>query len=643
MAQNKKITDKKPLLLIIIISFLFFLPFLANPDYLAIKDNDLGRTYIPIINFVKHSLFEDRSIPLWRPEQMMGEPFIGNAVFPFVYPLNVIFVIFPTNFAAVLFYLIHFILAAIFTFYLARSFLLSTASSVAAALFYAFSIKMMVHTSAGHLTMVAAFSLFPLAFLAVRKILTEENFIWKVFSSVSLALILILYQTIFYYCAFFIVFYATYYLLAHFKTFSLTVKKVCSVAISFLIAFGLSAIQLIPLLEFGPFSTRSQLRLEDVALPLWNLKKFLTSLLFPYFNFKSLDHESFLYLGFVPMILAVLGFLYLPKLKKIVLIVSTGLTILFVAGLSTPIFKIAFNYLPYLQYLRITTRIWFIIALVTALLAAHFLQKIKKKIFVYLLLALFLVETFFIGYQKVFSFADLSFENQETYEYLANDKDIFRVYCTTYCFNPQLISKYKLQVLHGETPIQDASFINFLQLTGGYSGNNFAVIFPPYQVWQTANPPMPNAQNLGLANVKYIATTYKLEEKDYIYLNKFNNLLLYQNKQFKPRAYFKNTEENIEIEEYSSNRIVFRFKKSETQRILISSEKFYPGWQVYMNNLKYNIKKEPPIFRKIVIPPNTQMIEMVYNPNSFKLGTQLTFGTILSLILCSLYIRRKNQ
>src|SRR3990167_8370018 len=334
MAQNKKITDKKPLLLIIIISFLFFLPFLANPDYLAIKDNDLGRTYIPIINFVKHSLFEDRSIPLWRPDQMMGEPFIGNAVFSLVYPLNIIFLIFPTNFAAVLFYLTHFILAAIFTFYLARSFYMSKISSVAAALFYAFSTKMMVQTSAGHITMVAAFSFFPIAFLATRKILTGVDFIWVIVLSVSLASIFILYQTVFYYSALFLIFYVTYYLSTHFKVFHLTRKKVCYVATSFLFAFGLSAIQLFPQLEFGPLSTRSQLKVDEAAFPLWNLKRFLTSLLFPHFDFQNFDHESILYLGFVPMILALLGFLNLPKLKKIVLIVGVSLTLSFVAGLS---------------------------------------------------------------------------------------------------------------------------------------------------------------------------------------------------------------------------------------------------------------------------------------------------------------------
>ena len=106
------------------------------------------------------------------------------------------------------------------------------------------------------------------------------------------------------------------------------------------VMLGLSAIVIISQFEFAPLSTRAQLKLEDVAIPLWNLKRFLISLLFPYLNFDGLDHEAFLYLGIVPTILAALGFLKFSNKKKITLIVVGILTLMFVAGLSTPILKI---------------------------------------------------------------------------------------------------------------------------------------------------------------------------------------------------------------------------------------------------------------------------------------------------------------
>src|SRR3989344_8994021 len=99
------------LLTVVILTLLFFAPFLIKPRILTLKDNDLGRTYVPIFNFMKNSILDDGTLPLWRGEQMMGETLIGNAVFPVVYPLNFILLIFPVDLAAIFFYLVHFLIA----------------------------------------------------------------------------------------------------------------------------------------------------------------------------------------------------------------------------------------------------------------------------------------------------------------------------------------------------------------------------------------------------------------------------------------------------------------------------------------------------------------------------------------------------
>src|SRR3989344_1322549 len=160
-----------PLLIIFLVCLVFFIPFFLKPKLLTIKDNDLGRTYIPIFNFFRNSFYKYKQIPLWRSDQMMGESLIANPLSTVFYPLNIIFILFPVNFGAVFYLFVHFFLAAIFTFFLARSFKLSPLSSLSAAFFYAFSTKMILHLSAGHITMIAAFSWFPLAFLSLRKII----------------------------------------------------------------------------------------------------------------------------------------------------------------------------------------------------------------------------------------------------------------------------------------------------------------------------------------------------------------------------------------------------------------------------------------------------------------------------------------
>ena len=619
---------------------MFFLPFLLYPTILTQKDNDLGR-YLPIFNFVKNSVIDYKILPLWRSEQMMGETLIGNALFPIAYPLNVILLIFPIDLASVIYYLAHFLIAAFSTYFLARSFSFNKYSSMGTAIFYIFSTKMLLHLSAGHITMVAAFAYFPLSFLTIRKVLENQEFKWVIVGSLSNAFILILYPTIFYYSTLFLFFYVLYKLPIFKKGKKILVfKKLTLVTLMFAVTFGLSALQLLPELEFGPFSTRSMLMLRDVALPLWNLEKFLKSLIFPFIDLDIFDHEALLYLGFVPTLLATLSFFYLPRLKKLILGFFGVLTLMFVAGLSTPVFELAYDFLPYLKYSRVTTRLWFVVALIVALLAGNTLNKIKSKPLIYLLVGIFIIESFYIGYKKILNVSDLDFKNQEIYQFLAKDKDLFRVYCTTYCFNPQLVQKHNLQILHGETPIQDKKFVDFLQEAGNYSYEKFAVIFPPYQAWQVETPPVPNAALLGLANVKYVASTYKLENNNFMTVGKFDNVYLYQNRLYKSRVFFKNSEENITIEKYSPNRIIVKFKKSDVSREMVFSEKYYPGWFVYMNNKKYKAELEEPIFRKIVVLPDTDRLEMVYAPESFKTGRMITLGTICFLII---YFLKNNK
>src|SRR4030042_6025643 len=483
------------LILLFVICLIFFLPFLIKPDFLTTKDNDLGRTYVPLFTFVKNSFYSQKSIPLWRPDQLMGETFVGNPLSSLFYPANIVFLILPVYLASIFYYFIHFLLIGVFTYFLARSFKFSKISSFAAAIFYAFSTKMLLHLSAGHITMIAAFSYFPLIVLAARKILEKPKFNWIVAGALGFSLSFITYPTIFYYSVIFTLLYLSYRLihLWVFKKHQIVylLRKLIPFMVIFLMTFGLSAIVLFPQIEFSKFSTRPDLNLKDVAIPLWNFKKFLGSLLFPYFNFKSFDQESFLYLGAVPTILSVIGFVHLSKFRKITLLIFGLLTLTFVAGLSTPIFPLIYKFVPFVTYTRVTTRLWFTVALVVSLVAAYGLERIGKKSIIYLALFIFLAESFFVGYKKILSIPNLQFTNEALYQYLANEKELYRVYCTTYCFNPQLLSKYKIQIINEEKPIQNKGFVYFLQKAGVYKYSNFAVIFPPYQIWQVKKPPLP--------------------------------------------------------------------------------------------------------------------------------------------------------
>jgi len=168
-----------------------------------------------------------------------------------------------------------------------------------------------------------------------------------------------------------------------------------------------------------------------------------------------------------------------------------------------------------------------------------------------------------------------------------------------------------------------------------------AVIFPPYQVWQGQNPPEPNAYLLGLANVKYVASTYRLAKEDFSFINKFENIFLYQNKKFKQRIYFTNSNDRIQIKKYSPNNIIVKFPSSSRLRTLIFSELFYPGWIVNADHQKLTVLNQEPLFRKVIVPQNKNSLEINYKPESFTIGKTISLSTITFLILW--YIRKRQQ
>lgn len=643
MAKNQKI-EKKQIFLTISVCLLFFLPSLLEPKILTTKDNDLGRTYIPIIAFIRDSFYKSKQIPLWRPDQLMGESFVGNPISAVFYPGNIIFLIFETRYAAIAYLLFHFILAGIATFFLARSFKLSPIASTAAAIFYALSFKMAVHLEAGHLTMVAAASYLPLAFLSIRNLLKDLGATWLIIGSFSLTFMYFTYPTIFYYSVVFLTLYWFYYHTTHGTALKKSYARVIKSQVPFLLlisaTFGLSAIVLLPHLEFGPLSTRINLSIVDVAQPVWNLSRFILSLVFPYPISGELDHEAFLYLGFIPTALAIFGFLKLKTLQKITLFICALFALAFAAGTSTPLFETAYDWLPFLKYSRITTRFWFIVALLVALTGAYTLHHIRSKILIYLAVGLFLIEFFPLMNKRISRVPNLSFGNEAIYQYLAKDHDFFRVYCTTHCLNPQLVAKYHLQIIDGENPIQDANFIKFLEKAGNYRWDQFAVIFPPYQVWQVANPPVPSAEILGKVNVKYVASTYPISSDDFNFVDDFDGIYLYHNELFLKRAHFADDHAEVKIAKYSPNQIDLTFTKEPTIRKLIISDNYFGGWIAKINHEEHQVLPAPNQSRMVIVPPNTQNLELKFAPKSFELGKTITISTLIFLAMW--YTRTKK-
>ena len=89
---------------------------------------------------------------------------------------------------------------------------------------------------------------------------------------------------------------------------------------------------------------------------------------------------------------------------------------------------------------------------------------------------------------------------------------------------------------------------------------------------------------------------------------------------------------NVEIVKYSSNKILLN-TESDTNSILIISDNFYPGWIARVNGENTEIIRANYTFRAVPIPAGKNNIEILYTPDSFRMGAVISFISVLIAIL----------
>ena len=90
---------------------------------------------------------------------------------------------------------------------------------------------------------------------------------------------------------------------------------------------------------------------------------------------------------------------------------------------------------------------------------------------------------------------------------------------------------------------------------------------------------------------------------------------------------------SIEIIEYLPNKM--KYKSNNTNNsFIVFSEIFYPeGWDLFINGEKKEILRVNYLLRGINLEPGENIIEMNFNPNSYKIGNQRILVSSLILLL----------
>ena len=229
---------------------------------------DAASFFYPTLSFVHEQLRHFR-MPWWDPYVMSGFPIIGDPEAQIFYPFNWLFVLLrpfrDLSYKLVEIQLIvHFFLAGLFMYYLARSFVRSRAAALVAPVLFMFGGAMVVHTQ--HLASVEAMAWYPLIFLLARRGLLEGNYFITLSAGIFFGLqILVGHYQHSLYLGLLLFLYFVY--VASLGPQRATLWPRWVVALSIIAASGaaLAMVQLIPTGELGRLSIRSYLTYWEIT------------------------------------------------------------------------------------------------------------------------------------------------------------------------------------------------------------------------------------------------------------------------------------------------------------------------------------------------------------------------------------------
>jgi len=100
-------------------------------------------------------------------------------------------------------------------------------------------------------------------------------------------------------------------------------------------------------------------------------------------------------------------------------------------------------------------------------------------------------------------------------------------------------------------------------------------------------------------------------------------------------------EGKAEIVEYLPNKIKIEVE-TEKPGLLFLSDNYYPGWKALVDGKETKIYRADYTFRAVEIPIGTHEVEFIYQPESFKKGSQISLLSLGLIIFLGLILRKRK-
>jgi len=388
------LTDAQCIAILTLLVFVFFHKVLLGQAYFW--EDFLYQNY-PFRSFAATSLAMGQ-MPLWNPYTFNGMPFLADIQTTVLYIPCLLLTLFVSNGSLSFYWLelviiLHFVLAGVGMFYLAKSFSLKNIPALFAGAAYMLSGYMIVH--AIHQQNVTLVAWYPLIFLFFRKALSEQRWLYVFVCGLVLGhSILAGYPQLSLYLYFFLGLYFVFELLTTYKGKDIVSRPALIMSAKaagiVIISVALAMIQLLPTFELSDLSQRAQITFEKASEGslAWSQ---LATLFFPkmfgtagaggyeYFGPGQYFYywETCVYLGILPLLLAVLSVSLYKKSKHAAFFLGIALfSLLFALGDNFFIFKLFYEFVPGFSKFRIPARMGIMLTFASSLLSAFSLHHV---------------------------------------------------------------------------------------------------------------------------------------------------------------------------------------------------------------------------------------------------------------------------
>jgi hypothetical protein len=697
-------------LLLVALLGIILSPLLLHPGYLLYpRDShvsDLTITHWPAVAFNVRSLRQDAQIPLWRTTIASGGPWAANPQSWLYYPPAWLFFLLPINVTFNLLLLVHLLLAALATYAFARHALdLNPRGAVLAGLAFALAPWVSGQLSAGHVNIVLALAWLPVALLGAHEAVTTGRAGGALLAGIAWSSALLNH---FQMAAFIAALTVAWYLFVTFARHPALswMRQIGLLLLITAVALSLSAVLLIPLAEALPYLNRAALTADEAGLFSLSWGQLLAAII-PTYGGQA---EQLIYLGLPLAILATIGLVLKGDRVTWFLVIVTALAVIFALGTYTPLFPVLIRWIPGMSLFRVPPRAWILVAFGLALLAGRGLDalsagrlssqarhrvtlvslviltvtltlavglliiyrpvppaawvmaalailvvpilvlraqgRIRPALFAIAILILTAIDLGLVhfAWTEMRAPADAFAWGAEPAGYLAQQPDQFRSYSPSYSLPQHTALQHDLYLADGVDPIQLGHYADFLASAGGYQASGYSPTLPPVLDDSSAQP---NAAQLGLLNVAYVATGYPITADGLVLHERLGETYIYRNERVLPRAFVIPPAQtatrgaisdealaharpaNVTI--YTPNRLVVDVQL-EAPGLLVLSEVWYPGWRALVDGMEAPVQRVEETLRGIILDPGSHIVELRYSPWTAWVGLTISAFTGLSLL-----------